>query len=115
MIAPPVAGDAATATGMTLAEVQQQYPAMRAANVSAGAPFDAAMAHFREAMDQYIGVVHRLAPEFDAVLVRTQAAFDEAIQAQPPAYRAADRVHPGPHGHAVVARAFLRAVGYGDV
>ncbi len=115
VIAPPVAGDPEAGSGLTLTEVQQSYPAMRAANVSAGEQVDAAMMHFRAAMDRYIAVVHRLAAETGAVLVRTQAAFDAAILAQPPAFWAADRVHPGAPGHAVIARAFLHAVGYGDV
>jgi lysophospholipase L1-like esterase len=71
--------------------------------------------HFRALIDQCCGAVHRLAQEFDAVLVRTQAAFDEALQGQPPEFWATDRVHPGAPGHAVIARAWLRAVGYGDV
>ena len=70
---------------------------------------------FRSQMDRYIDAVHALAGEFDAVLVRTQAAFDDALARQPPAFWADDRVHPGGPGHAVIARAFLRAVGYGDV
>ena len=60
----------------------------------------------------------RLADEYDAVLVRTQAAFDEAIAAQPPAVwgdEQNDQAHPGLAGHAVIARCFLRAVGYGDL
>jgi hypothetical protein len=37
------------------------------------------------------------------------------MQKQLPADWAADRVHPGAPGHGVIARAWLRAVGYGDV
>jgi len=115
VIAPPVDGDVRAATGMSLEDVQRVYPDLRQRGVAEGAEFDACMAHFRALMDQYTAVVHELAREFDAVLVRTQAAFDEAIQKQPPAYWAADRVHPDGQGHAVIARAWLRAVGYGDV
>lgn len=70
---------------------------------------------FRALIDQYIPVVHRLAERYDAILIPTQSAFDEALQAQPSGYWAADRVHPNAPGHAVIARAFLRGVGYGDV
>ena len=76
------------------------------------------MARLRRILDGYGEVVRRLAGEYDAVLVRTQAAFDEAIAAQPPAVwgdEQNDQVHPGLAGHAVIARCFLRAVGYGDL
>jgi lysophospholipase L1-like esterase len=118
VIAPPVTADPTAGHqwrgGATLEEVQRAYPALRQRGASSGPELDAAMVHFRALMDQYIAVVHRLAGAYGAVLVRTQAAFDQAIQGQPPAFWAADRVHPNAPGHAVIARAFLRAVGYGD-
>lgn len=67
---------------------------------------------FRDMMDRYIDVVHALAEEFDAVSVRTQEAFDDVLAEQPSEFWAADRVHPLPYGHAVIARAFLNAIGY---
>jgi lysophospholipase L1-like esterase len=70
---------------------------------------------FRAIIDTYLPVVHRLAREYDAILIQTQAAFDEALAAQPSSYWATDRVHPNAPGHAVIARAFLRGVGYGDI
>ncbi|MER3406403.1 MAG: GDSL family lipase [Chloroflexota bacterium] len=70
---------------------------------------------FRSLMDRYVEAVDALAGECGAILVRTQAAFDDALEKQPTAFWAPDRVHPGGPGHAVIARAFLRAVGYGDV
>lgn len=69
---------------------------------------------FRVLIDQYIPVVHQLAERFGAILIRTQDAFDEALRAQPARYWADDRVHPNAPGHAVIARAWLRGVGYGD-
>jgi lysophospholipase L1-like esterase len=115
VIAPPVRGEAEAASGMSLADVQRVYPELRQQGVESGADFDKVMIHFRAMMDQYCGVVGKLAQEFDAVLVHTQRAFDEAIQGQSPGFWAADRVHPNTPGHAVIARAFLREVGYGDI
>lgn len=114
VIAPPVTGTAGE-SGMTLVDAQRRYPKLRQQNVASGPEFEGIMMHFRGLMDQYIGAVHELAGEFDAHLVPTQGAFDEAMQGQPPTFWAADRVHPGAPGHAVIARAFLRAAGYGDV
>ena len=115
IIAPPVDGDPQRASGLSLADVQRVYPDLRQRGVAEGPEMDACMVHFRALMDQYVATVGRLAEEQGAVLVRTQAAFDEAMQQQPPGYWAADRVHPGAPGHGVIARAWLRAVGYGDV
>lgn len=115
VIEPPVSDDPAAVTGISLSDVQQEFGALRGSGVREGALYTAAMMYFRSSIDAYIEVVHRLAEEFDAILVRTQAAFDEAIEAQPPAVWAADRIHPDMPGHAVIARAFLAAVGYGDV
>jgi lysophospholipase L1-like esterase len=66
----------------------------------------------RARMDRYGEVVRRLAGEYGAVLVRTQAAFDEALERTKPGEWAEDRVHPGQPGHALIALAFLRAVGW---
>jgi lysophospholipase L1-like esterase len=115
VIAPPVAGEAATATGLALADVQRLYPQLRERGVTAGAEFEACLAHFREVMDRYRAVVRQLAAQHAAVLVQTQDAFDAALRGQPPSFWAADRVHPAAPGHAVIARAWLRATGYGDV
>lgn len=66
----------------------------------------------RREMDRYTGAVDRLAGELDAVLVRTQAAFDEVLRSTTPSAWAGDRIHPGEPGHAVIAIAWLRAVGF---
>ena len=115
VIAPPVLGDPAAKSGISLAEVQQQFGALRASGAREGALLTAGWMYFRAYIDSYIEVVHRLAAEYDAILVRTQVAFDAAMEAQPPAAWAADRIHPDLPGHAVIARAFLAAVGYGDI
>lgn len=64
----------------------------------------------RVMMDEYSGVVKKLALKYDAVFVDTQAAFDEALLHYHPMALAMDRVHPGTAGHAIIARAFLKAV-----
>ncbi len=115
VIEPPVSVDPAVTTGVSLADVQQQFGALRGSGVRESPILDAGRMYFRTYIDDYIAVVHRLAEEFGAILVRTQAAFDEAMEAQPPDAWAADRIHPDLPGHAVIARAFLAAVGYGDV
>lgn len=66
----------------------------------------------RRQMDEFSAVVERLAGDYDAVLVHTQRAFDAALQHLPAAELAADQVHPGSEGHAVIALAWLRAVGF---
>ena len=94
---------------------RRRYPELRQQNVATGPELEAVMRHFRALMDEYIGAVRELAAEFGALLVPTQGAFDEVLDRQPPVFWAADRVHPGAPGHAVIARAFLRTAGYGDV
>jgi lysophospholipase L1-like esterase len=66
----------------------------------------------RAMMDKYGDVVCTLAVRYGATLVDTQAAFDEVMKELHPMSIAADRVHPNITGHAVLARAFLKAVGY---
>jgi lysophospholipase L1-like esterase len=66
----------------------------------------------RAEMDRYCAVVGVLAAEHDAVLVRTQTAFDAALAHTPAGAWADDRVHPNLPGHAVIALAWLRAAGF---
>lgn len=66
----------------------------------------------RRTIDQYGEVVKRLALKYDARFVDTQTAFNRALEHIYPATFAWDRVHPGMAGHAIIARAFLQAVGY---
>lgn len=61
-------------------------------------------------IDQRRAAVRRLAGEFGAVVVPFQAAFDEAVRRAPPAFWAADGVHPTPAGHMLMARTWLKAV-----
>ncbi|MEV4655877.1 SGNH/GDSL hydrolase family protein [Micromonospora sp. NPDC049301] len=61
--------------------------------------------------DRYAAVVAGLAAEFGAVHVPTQAAFDRVLAVSPAKRWADDRVHPHLPGHAVLADAFLTALG----
>ena len=66
----------------------------------------------RDMMDRYGAVVRDLAGKYGAILVDTQAAFDEVLEGLHPMALAGDRVHPNLTGHLVLARAFLKAIGY---
>jgi lysophospholipase L1-like esterase len=66
----------------------------------------------RAMMDRYGGTVRGLAEKYQAVLVDTQAAFDEALRELDPDELAADRVHVHAVGHMILARAFLKAVDF---
>lgn len=67
---------------------------------------------FRQRMDAYSAVVSKLAAECGAVLVATQDAWDATLAHTQPSDWAEDRIHPSAPGHAVIALAFLRAVGF---
>jgi lysophospholipase L1-like esterase len=67
----------------------------------------------RAMMDEYGAAVKRIAEKHQAVLVDTQAAFDEVLQYEHSSAFALDRVHPNTQaGHMILARAFVRAIGY---
>jgi lysophospholipase L1-like esterase len=64
---------------------------------------------WREDLDPKIGVVRRLAREFNAILVPLDGIFAQATTRREPAFWAADGVHPTPAGHALIAQSWLRA------
>ncbi|MCB9134406.1 MAG: SGNH/GDSL hydrolase family protein [Anaerolineales bacterium] len=66
----------------------------------------------RAMMDKYGKAVRELARKHKAIFVDTQAAFDAILQSTHPMSLAWDRVHPNLTGHAILARAFLKAVEY---
>jgi lysophospholipase L1-like esterase len=66
----------------------------------------------RATMDKYSAVVKKLAAAHGAVLVDTQAAFDDVLKYYYPATINWDRVHPNMTGAAVISRAFLNAIGF---
>ena len=61
------------------------------------------------AVDAYNESIHRLAEEFDARLIPTNAAFDDAVAARPGAlWTTRDGVHPNAEGHTLMALEFLK-------
>ena len=61
------------------------------------------------AVDAYNASIHKLAAEFDARLIPTNAAFDKAIAARPGAlWTTQDGVHPNAEGHTLMALEFLK-------
>jgi lysophospholipase L1-like esterase len=67
----------------------------------------------RVMMDRYGAVVKKVAGATPgAVFVDTQAAFDRLLKTYYPATINWDRVHPNPTGSALIARAFLNAIGF---
>ena len=64
----------------------------------------------RRRMDEYTAIVRKLAAKHGAVFVDVQAVIDAALTSTGYASIAADRVHPTPEGHRILARAFLGAV-----
>lgn len=66
----------------------------------------------RRQMDCYGQVVRQIAPDFTAQLVDTQAAFDAVLAHTIVSDWSDDQIHLNRAGHAVIALALLRAVGY---
>ena len=62
-------------------------------------------------MDAYGSITKKLAVQFDAIFVDTQATFDHYLAHQPTQSLCSDRVHPNGLGHMILARAFLNALG----
>jgi lysophospholipase L1-like esterase len=65
----------------------------------------------RARMDQYGAIVKKTAARHRAQFIDTQAAFDAVLAHMHPNAIAWDRVHPNITGHAIIARAFLQAIG----
>ncbi|HEX3497555.1 MAG TPA: hypothetical protein VHT02_10375 [Methylocella sp.] len=65
----------------------------------------------RAMMDRYGEAVRRLAGQYQAILVDTQAS-ECVLTAVHPMALASDRVHPNLAGHMVLALAFLKALKY---
>ena len=60
-------------------------------------------------VDAYNTSIHRLAEEFDARLIPTSTAFENAVAARPGAlWTTQDGVHPNAEGHTLMALEFLK-------
>ena len=68
---------------------------------------------WREDLDPKIAVVRRLAVEFNAIYIPMDGLFAAAADDRPAEDWLPDGVHPTPAGHALIANAWLRAVGAG--
>jgi len=66
---------------------------------------------WREDLDPKIAAVRRLARDFDAIYVPLDGLFAAAAVRREPTFWLSDGVHPTPAGHALIAQAWLRAVG----
>ena len=85
------------------------------ANIILCSPFllhiDESVARMREDLDPKIGILKKLADEFDAVWVDFDAAFVAAQQRHIPSYWAEDGVHPSIAGHALMAETWRHVAG----
>jgi lysophospholipase L1-like esterase len=66
----------------------------------------------RAMMGTYGQAVKELAVQYEASFIDTQAAFDEVLASVSPYSLAEDRVHPNQAGHMILARAFLKNIGF---
>jgi lysophospholipase L1-like esterase len=65
----------------------------------------------RARMDEYGAIVKKIAAKHRAIFIDTQAEFDAVLKHMHSNAIAWDRVHPNIIGHAVIARAFMNAIG----
>ena len=65
----------------------------------------------RSKMDRYAAVVKKMAEKYNALFVDTQAAFCAYLKHKPAESLCDDRIHPDLTGHALIAGAFLKAIG----
>lgn len=63
------------------------------------------------AFDGYRAAAKRVSDKANAIFVPFQTMFDQAVAYAPPKHWAADGVHPSPAGAALMANAWLNAVG----
>jgi lysophospholipase L1-like esterase len=63
------------------------------------------------AIEDYLAAAKRVADDAGARFVPFQSMFDQAVKYAPPEHWAADGVHPSPFGAALMAHAWLQAVG----
>ncbi|WP_018969565.1 SGNH/GDSL hydrolase family protein [Rubritalea marina] len=64
----------------------------------------------RSATDKLGAIVDKLAADYNAVHIQTQAIFDAATELAPPEHWIWDGIHPLPQGHELIARSWLEAL-----
>ncbi|HZC05929.1 MAG TPA: SGNH/GDSL hydrolase family protein [Ktedonobacterales bacterium] len=77
-------------------------------------PISPAREAWRADLDPKIQAVRRLARAFGALLVPLDGLFAQAAARREATFWAEDGVHPTPAGHALIARAWLSAIGAQD-
>ncbi len=65
---------------------------------------------YRDDLNPKIEIVHKLAKEFEVVLIPLDTIFYDSCALQPPEYWAPDGVHPTPEGHSLIAKSWLEYV-----
>jgi lysophospholipase L1-like esterase len=73
-------------------------------------PVDSEQRGWREDLDPKIEAVHRLAREFDAIMVPADRHLNELTRELAPAEIAFDGVHPAPTGHRLLAELWWTTV-----
>lgn len=66
----------------------------------------------RVRMDEYTAIVKALAKEYGTLFVDMQAEFDSLFTHTHPMSIAWDRIHPNNVGHMLMAKAYLKAIGF---
>lgn len=66
----------------------------------------------RMRMTEYADIVKKLSKTYNTIFVDTQAAIDDYLKFNYSGNISWDRIHPNNTGHMIIARAFLKAVGY---
>lgn len=65
--------------------------------------------------DEYGAIMKRVAAELGIPCIDLQAEFAEILKHRHSSYITWDRVHPGKTGSLIIAKAFLKSVGYGPL
>lgn len=66
----------------------------------------------RAMLDTYIDIMKKTAARHDAMFIDVQSAYEQVLEHMHPMNIAWDRVHPNMTGHMIIARSFLKAIGF---
>ena len=66
----------------------------------------------RRTMDSYRSEMKRVASEYGLIYVDVQEEFDKVLEYRHSTWISSDRVHPNIIGHTIIAKAFLKGIGY---